>query len=64
MDQQAPAQTHAKKVKIAEIVEAPPPFTGDIRPSVMTLRIYDVCAEHGAHTDPDLQQSGYVERGI
>lgn len=63
MDQQAPAQARGKKVKVPEIVEAPPPFVGDARPSVMTLRVYDWCPEERAHLDPSLL-GPYAEDGI
>lgn len=64
MTQHAPAQNAEKKVNVPEVGFAPDPRTVYERPSAMTLRIYDVCAEHGAHTDPELQRQGYAENGI
>lgn len=64
MDQQDTARERDEKVKVAEIVYAPMPRTLYECPSAMTILVYDVCPEHGAHTDPDLQKWGYVENGI
>jgi hypothetical protein len=35
-----------------EISYLPPPPGA----SVLRIRVYDVCAEHGAHTDPEIEQ--------
>lgn len=62
MDQQTSAQTPTEKIEVAEVVYAPMPATVYTQPSAMTLRIYDWCPEHGAHTDPELRAS--TEHGI
>lgn len=64
MDQRTPAQDAGKKVTVPEVGFAPDPRTVYERPSAMTLRVYDVCPEHGAHTDPELQAFGYAQHGI
>lgn len=63
MDQQIPTQARGERAQAVEIVHAPVPMTPRTPPSTMTLRIYDWCPEHGAHTDPELH-GAYAEWGI
>lgn len=63
MDPEIPAAARGKKVTAPEIVAAPPPLTIYTRPSRMTLKVYDWCPEHGAHTDPELH-GAYADQGI
>lgn len=64
MDQHTHPTTSPETVAVPEVAFAPDPHTVYEHPSTMTIRIYDVCPEHGAHTDPELQQQDYAEHGI
>lgn len=45
-------------------LESPPPGAESFIPPrrfthELTIRVYDVCAEHGRHTDPELRALGH-----
>lgn len=64
MDQHTTTQTDTEKVSVPKVEFNPLPRSVHERPHGMWIRVYDVCTDHGAHTDPDLQHWGYAEGGI